>query len=312
MQTGEQKPGESLAERLQNELRRGDLPWGARVFNSHLLRAHLIRQTLYLSTLGISRFLHAGKMERARLFAEQVLATPLEEFKEPLSTRSDFTGQPSVQEADALERLANAEVERGFPFLFTQALVSLWGTLEAYVRDILVGWLLHNDAARSRPELRKVRVRAMQFNALPEAERMRLVVDELYADIGTARGIGRHERVLAAVGLPGTLHTDVEKSLRELCEVRNAVVHNAGICDSTLADRCPWLGFRCGAPITVTPADFERYYRDALEYMIDVVTRVLLDAVPADVRELIIQASGAKRPGSGRESRPTSESGTKG
>jgi hypothetical protein len=44
-------------------------------------------------------------------------------------------------DANELAQLAEQEVELGFPLLNAQSAVSLWGSLELLIRDLLVGWL---------------------------------------------------------------------------------------------------------------------------------------------------------------------------
>lgn len=66
----------------------------------------------------------------------------------------------------------------------------------------------------------------------------------------------------------------VRKSLFELSQIRNVIVHKGGKADRRLVEGCGWLGLQRGATVHVSGAMFARYRLAAYWYLIELRGRV--------------------------------------
>jgi hypothetical protein len=56
-------------------------------------------------------------------------------------------------------------------------------------------------------------------------------------------------------------------------EVRNVLVHNAGVIDRRLAERCPWCSWKVGKKVVVKFDEYVRYRRALTGYVMTVANR---------------------------------------
>lgn len=144
----------------------------------------------------------------------------------------------------ALHRLADlaaSEEEKDFSLSNAQALMGLWGALEACVDDVCLAWLVGSSAEGARESLRGVKVSLADFYYLQEPDRSRLVLDWIKANRASQlkKGVGQFETILAAVGLNGTLGAPVRDLLYYAKTMRNVVAHRGGRIDVRAMEDLP-------------------------------------------------------------------------
>lgn len=146
-------------------------------------------------------------------------------------------------ESDSRERtiaeraaLAESELNRDFPLLNANALMGLWGALEACIDDICVGWLIESGGERARESMQRVRVSLADVYFLTEPDRSRRLLDWIKANLGSElkQGSGQFESVFAAIGVEGTIDPHVRTLLFYAKEMRNVVAHRGGRIDERL------------------------------------------------------------------------------
>ncbi len=168
-----------------------------------------------------------------------------------------------------------SEEESGFAYLWATAIIRLWSLVEAFVRDKTVEKLSDYEKLPSHPLLDKLAAKAAKAGKLNVVDRTEFLYNRL-ADLiprSDRRGIAQHEKLLEAVGLRGDIPATLREVLNELCEIRNAIVHRHGICDSRVKQRCPELGLTLGAPIRIRHLDFEIYVLAADTYHAEILRR---------------------------------------
>lgn len=172
--------------------------------------------------------------------------------------------------------LASAEIERGFPVLYSHATVALWGAVEDFSNDLAVGLLKYEPDLLTHKVLSKVRVPLTLFNRMSEDERLTFLVGELKQSLSGAAdgGIGQYNEVFSQLGLDGSLHKSIQDPLIELCQVRNVLVHRGGIVDTQLINRCPWFATQKGSKFLVLKPSYETYWLATHRYWLNLANRV--------------------------------------
>jgi hypothetical protein len=99
-------------------------------------------------------------------------------------------------------------------------------------------------------------------------------------------GVGRFEGVLAPLGLGGPVDEGVRRALFELSEVRNVVVHRAGVVDRRFMEKCPWRSVSSNAMLHVSRADVALYQAAALWYVSELHRRCIITTELPDERAL--------------------------
>lgn len=171
-----------------------------------------------------------------------------------------------IKHADEIAAWARAELARDFRTLHVQSCVAFWAALDTFIEDLTVACLEHDSALMERDELAKVRLPLAEFMLLTEDERRRLLVSELTRREGFQAGIGKFDKMLGFVGLGGATRDETKRTLLELGEVRNCLVHRGGRADRRLLRLCPWLCLKIDELIPVSDADCARYSDAILDY----------------------------------------------
>ncbi len=195
--------------------------------------------------------------------------------------KDDFDSDASARHVDSARRraeFAQHEIDRGFPILHAHALVAIWGGLEAFVEDLVTVWLSNDASALQSDAWASVKIPFAEFQSLEPEERVRALVREYArqtkADLKS--GASRFEVLLGPIGLSGAIDEDVRKTLFEMSQVRNVLVHRAGLVDRRLAEGCPWLGLTVGEPLLVSRAKYDEYLQAVSRYLVELVKRNLI------------------------------------
>lgn len=172
--------------------------------------------------------------------------------------------------------LAVREVDRGFPLLHAQAVVTMWGALEDFIRTFLAAWLANDPQARKTPRIANLRIRFGEYEALVPEDRSLYLVELLEQELRTPlkQGVSRFEDLLDVIGLSGALDDELRKTLYEMSQVRNVLVHRRGIADKRFIESCPWFGLGVGDVVTVDHKTYSRYHGAVISYVTEILYRV--------------------------------------
>ncbi len=233
-------------------------------FKRALNRLDELNDLLHLAIDGISRVQLLPRLADA-------VAHVTKELGEALPADEEQQRQHVAQLAEKAKR----EVERGFPLLHAYMAVGCWSVLEVAVEDFLVAWLKYDQTELQQEQLAKIKVPLSQFLVLDEEERLRFLIAELQHRVGStyARGLERFESMLNAFGLGGKLDEKYGRSIFELGEIRNVIVHRGGIVDRKVAEACPWLNLKIGDPVVVTHGMYAKYLEAIDSYLAEMVRR---------------------------------------
>jgi len=174
--------------------------------------------------------------------------------------------------------MAKRELNEGFPLLYSQAVTAMWHALENHTRRIVVAWLTNDPNALHVDEVMRLKIKLGDYFALDDVERMYFIADQLDQDVSAPLrlGVGRFEALLAPFGLSGQVDDIVRKTIFELQQVRNVLVHRGGRADRHFMEKCPWLKIAIGKLIPVTHRMYERYGSALFVYAMTLLTRIEL------------------------------------
>ncbi|MEU2539981.1 hypothetical protein [Streptomyces iakyrus] len=188
-------------------------------------------------------------------------------------------------EAEKRARFAKSEKERGFPLLHGQALMGMWGALEAFVEDFCVACMESFPDSLRSASVKKVKIALSDFMELSESDRLRYLVTEIQREkkIGLRSGIAVFEDLLNTIEINGEsqsrLGGEVDRRVRDLLyeaqQIRNTLAHRGGIADRRLCDACPNLRLIPGQPVLLSLDYIETFDAAARVYALTVMNRVL-------------------------------------
>jgi len=173
-------------------------------------------------------------------------------------------------------KFAAQEIECGFPTLHAHTVVALWGALDALVSDLMTSALLNEPSVLAGERFARIKVPLAEYERLGAEGRMAFLAAEVARAINAdlKPGVGKFEALLENIGLAGAVDDAVRRNLLEMSEVRNLLVHRAGIVDSRFAAACPWLTPKLGDKHTVTHSDYARYNEALHDYLFCLINRV--------------------------------------
>jgi hypothetical protein len=182
----------------------------------------------------------------------------------------------SLKYARRLAELAQREINSDFPLLHQHMTLSAWSSLEATIREFVAQWLVRVPTARQVEKIRKIKIPLCEYDALSPEDRSYFVVDLLEREVSAPlkQGVNRFESLLQIFGLDGPVEDDTSKTLFELSNVRNNLVHRRGIADRRLIEACPWLGLKAGDRLKLNHASAKRYATACMHYIYTIMLRV--------------------------------------
>jgi hypothetical protein len=192
------------------------------------------------------------------------------------------TGQN--EDEDTLKRskeemdFAKSEAERGFPFLYGQGSVWIWGQLEAFIEDMLVTCMEKDVELTNNEMVRRIKLSLVQYESMSEKERKYYILDNLQRDLQAKfkQGVTQFEAILDVFKWGGKIDDQTRKDLFELGNIRNTLVHRRGIADKRLIESCPWLNMKVGDSIKVDAVSFNRYTKTIMLYVCLIIKRVTI------------------------------------
>jgi hypothetical protein len=219
---------------------------------------------------GISMFRHAPNTITVLEETDHTPYTPEEAAKR----REKYLEELRIAEANAA--FAEKEEERGFPHLHANAVVGLWGALESSLEDFLVAILMNEPELLRSEAFSKIRIPLAEYETLEKEERMRILVEELERGqgLGKLQGVGGLEKLLAYVDLSGDVEANTKKTLWEMQNIRNVIVHRGSVADKRLIQNCPWLGLKVGDAVVVRHDSLHKYDLALHDYLLTIIRRL--------------------------------------
>jgi hypothetical protein len=183
-----------------------------------------------------------------------------------------------LHQAEHNSQIAKAEAELGHPLLHAQAVILLWGGLEALLSDFLAQWLAKKPEARSLQAVQSLKVGFAEYEALASDDRAAYLLERLEEKLGSRRagGIERFEVLFRTFGMGSPIDAQVARDLLELSAVRNLLVHRRGVVDARFRQQCPWVAWTQGSSMLLSHDDYHRYF-DAVDlYVFEITQRLLI------------------------------------
>ena len=241
--------------------KRGAPKWATAPFRQFVAHSERLRHLLHLSMAGISVL-----RGMPRIVGVLAKAEP--------GDADDTVKQ--LENARRGAELAQREVDEGFPLLMAQTVIALWSALEATIRLFLVRWLQHNKEAFDVDAIQKLRVKIGDYEQLKGEDRFFYILDRLEQESSAPLkcGVTRFELLLEPFGLAGGVDEADRRSLFELHQIRNSIVHRSGIADRRLTEACPWLNLTPGDAVTIDRVMVDRFFGAAMSYTVNIVVRL--------------------------------------
>lgn len=244
--------------------------WAAKPHDDFITHSREIHDVLHLACSGIGS-------HQLRPDIIKFLAKYDEDHGDPgTQTAGDST---ELKEAERKAALAKREIDKDFPLLHAQALISSWTALEVFIESLLTAWLENEPSARETDIVQRLKVRLWEYEQMDLQERCLYTVQLLQREVSgpLASGTTALEAQLLPFDLSGPVPDDIRKDLFEAHHVRHVLVHRRGIADRRLVEGCPWLGLSIGEPILLGHHDFGRLGLAILHYAAVVNDRVRVE-----------------------------------
>jgi hypothetical protein len=189
--------------------------------------------------------------------------------------KNDATYEKRREHYKKLEEFSKIEEDQGHPYLFSLACVKLWSILEAAVDFMLLELLKDNERASKSVRIGKIRGPLLSFLQASDAQKIEYLKEALLQELGSDLkvGLGKFEAPLGELGFSGDVSEPIRRTLLELNEVPNLVVHKAGVVDRRFKERCPWVPLSEGQKFRVTYHNYRNYRTASLWYLIELDQR---------------------------------------
>ena len=242
-------------------LKTGAPKWSVQAFRDFLDHQDRLMKVLELSRHGI-----------------RVSTTTPEIIKflaEGKGTESEPSVVKEIDRAKSMADFAQNEIDNDFPVLHSQAVVSLWGSLETLALTVVSDWITNKPEILRQEPWRNLKVKVGEyetFDAEQKASHLASSIDQVLSG-PMMGGVTRFESLLETVGLKGGVSEEVRRGLWELHQIRNIIVHKRGKADRKMCEACPWLGLIPGSEVSVTTQTYHEYSVTVHKYLLELICR---------------------------------------
>jgi hypothetical protein len=169
------------------------------------------------------------------------LVDTLKRSGRPNPFTSDEHYQQARKGAEKEEAFGKQQESKGFAYLYALASIKLWSILEAMIDDAALECIQSPDRCTEPKLLAGLKGPLFEFLQSSNDERSEFLVGQLKQEVRASmqKGIGRFEAILAPLGLGGAVPDAVRRTIFELSEVRNVIVHRRGFADKRFVSGCP-------------------------------------------------------------------------
>lgn len=184
--------------------------------------------------------------------------------------------EKSLIETKRVAEVAKKEIEKGFPFLFSQASLMLYAHLEGSIKRFIIEYFKRNKSILDIKEVANLKIAFAEYHALDETEKYDYLFSmyEKNVAIGMQYGVTRFEALLGPIGFAGEVKRSVNQDIFELSQIRNNLLHRGGIADKQLVKSCPSLNLALGDKVIVNRELYEKYYQAISQYVLVIAIRL--------------------------------------
>jgi hypothetical protein len=232
-------------------------------FANYVHEAYALRQFVKFAWFGLDRATDHVETER-KVYDALVKHTGMS--KELI---------PGLLPSEGIQEFAKAQKEDEFSYLHQLASVRLWSILGAYVDDFVLHVLSRTPLNVLPESVQSGKGPVIELLTSTPRDVREFLLDELKQQTKSRQklGVGRFECLLESLGYGGEVDNEVRRNLLELSELRNAIVHQVGLADQRLTERCPWLGLKVADQVKITGRDFDRLCLAVDWYAYEVLAR---------------------------------------
>lgn len=188
--------------------------------------------------------------------------------------------------ADELQAFAKTESADDMAYLKSLLVVQYVTILESTVSEAIILSLETVPAVMQREKLSRLKGPLVEYGLASQSERAEFLAEALKLETNASLkvGVGRFEIVLDAVGLAGNVDDEVKRTILEMLQVRNVIVHRTRRVDKRIVERCPWLKLQIGTLLRVDGDMTARYRAAVIYYVAEIMLRWLSRAGETDGR----------------------------
>lgn len=181
----------------------------------------------------------------------------------------------AVENAERIAQVAKVEIDNGFPFLFSQGTLMLYSYLEGAIKRFITTYF-KNNSINDIKEFNSVKISLGDFLNLDENEKYEYIFQqyEKSVAIGIQYGVTRFETLLFPIGFGGPVDEETSKSIFELSQLRNNILHRGAIADRFLIKNCPWLNYKLGDRVNVNKDSYNKYFKAISSYLVLIAIRL--------------------------------------
>ena len=188
---------------------------------------------------------------------------------------TDPENQRRLRNSQNTADAASRQIDTDFPQLRHWITVALWSHLESAIAACIDAWFVYKIPLTDKM-FEKLKISVSAWESKDNEEKSRWLLMELTRNVSSdlKPGVGRFESILHAIGLEGSVRDGLRRSVLELSEVRNLLVHRGGVIDERFADRCVTFKSMVGQRIHITEPMLDSYFASAIQYAAVVLARI--------------------------------------
>jgi len=180
-----------------------------------------------------------------------------------------------LNEAKIIAQKGIKEIENEFSLIYSIGVVMLYSYLEGMIKSFIINYL-KNNSIHDLKEFCAVKISLAEYMKLEENEKYDYLFQQYEKSIsnGIQYGVTRFETLLAPIQFSGIVEKGITKTIFELAQIRNNILHRNGIVDHYLKKSCPWLNLKTNDKIKVTQKDFVLFSKAIQGYLVTMLIRI--------------------------------------
>jgi len=192
-----------------------------------------------------------------------------------LATEKEAKG-PVDTSLHAAARAAQNTIENHFSIARNNTILGAWGALESCIDDICIIRLSETSGACAEEATRTLKVALGDYLALTPEGRWPWLLEQIKRANSSSlkSGVGQFEATLDAVGLGGSVDSDLRRAMLYTKAMRNVIAHRGGRIDAKFVAECPRFDASEGAVLEMSAEQWLAALSSMFLYVLVVYERV--------------------------------------
>lgn len=188
-----------------------------------------------------------------------------------------YTKNEAQEMIDRVHGYLKEEKRNGYFHTNSQFSILLFAYLEGGIKRFIMSLFEHLPTVYDIKEVKDIKISVAEYRKCSKEELYGYLFERYEDSVakGEKYGVSRFEKMLKPFGFGGAVDEEVKKSIFELAQIRNCLLHKGGRADKAIIENCSWLELKLNERVSINNEQVISYCNNVTAYIQTVARRVI-------------------------------------